>query len=105
MARSLDQNRRCFAHGPHPERRHLITDSAAFDATGEVATYAGTHLRPFSVRHHIGHGRMLIWEPVGRVIERVERAGTWAVLMRGVVDKLTNDDIVAISACVGSQDP
>jgi cytochrome c553 len=34
-----------------------------------------------------------------------ERAGTWAVLMKGVVDKLTNDDIVAISAFVASLDP
>ena len=34
-----------------------------------------------------------------------ERAGTWAVLMKGVVEKLTNDDIVAISAYVGSLDP
>jgi cytochrome c553 len=34
-----------------------------------------------------------------------ERAGTWAVLMKGVVEKLTNDDIVAISAYVASLDP
>jgi cytochrome c553 len=34
-----------------------------------------------------------------------ERAGTWAVLMKGVVEKLTNDDIVAISACVAALEP
>jgi len=34
-----------------------------------------------------------------------ERAGTWAVLMKSVVEKLTNDDIVAISAFVGSLEP
>jgi cytochrome c553 len=34
-----------------------------------------------------------------------ERAGTWAPLMKGVVEKLTNEDIVAISAFVASQEP
>jgi cytochrome c553 len=34
-----------------------------------------------------------------------ERAGTWAVLMKGVVEKLDNDDVVAISAYVASLDP
>ena len=34
-----------------------------------------------------------------------ERAGTSAVLMKGVVENLTNDDIVAISAWVGSLEP
>ena len=34
-----------------------------------------------------------------------ERAGNWAVLMKGVVEKLTNDDIVAISACVAALEP
>jgi cytochrome c553 len=34
-----------------------------------------------------------------------ERAGTWAVLMKGVVEKLTNDDIVAISAFAASLEP
>ena len=34
-----------------------------------------------------------------------ERAGRWAVLMRGVVEKLTNDDIVAISAYIASLEP
>jgi cytochrome c553 len=34
-----------------------------------------------------------------------ERAGTWAVLMKGVVAKLSNDDIVAISAFIASLDP
>ena len=31
-----------------------------------------------------------------------ERAGAWAPLMKGVVEKLTNEDIVAISAFVAS---
>ena len=34
-----------------------------------------------------------------------ERAGIWAVLMKGVVEKLTNDDIVAISAFAASLEP
>jgi cytochrome c553 len=34
-----------------------------------------------------------------------ERAGMWAVLMKGVVENLTNDDIVAISAFIGSLEP
>ena len=34
-----------------------------------------------------------------------ERAGAWAVLMKGVVEKLTNDDIVAISAYIASLEP
>jgi len=34
-----------------------------------------------------------------------ERAGAWAPLMKGVVEKLTNEDIVAISAFVASQEP
>jgi len=34
-----------------------------------------------------------------------ERAGPWAVLMKGVVEKLTNDDIVAISAYIASLEP
>jgi cytochrome c553 len=34
-----------------------------------------------------------------------ERAGSWAVLMKGVVEKLTNDDIVAISAFAASLEP
>jgi len=34
-----------------------------------------------------------------------ERAGTWAPLMKGVVEKLTNEDIVAIAAFVASQEP
>ena len=34
-----------------------------------------------------------------------ERAGAWAPLMKGVVEKLTNEDIVAISALVASQEP
>jgi cytochrome c553 len=34
-----------------------------------------------------------------------ERAGTWAALMKDAVDNLTNDDIVAISAWVGSLEP
>jgi cytochrome c553 len=34
-----------------------------------------------------------------------ERAGSWAVLMKGVVEKLTNDDIVAISAYIASIEP
>ncbi len=34
-----------------------------------------------------------------------DRAGTWGVLMKGVVEKLTNDDIVAISASVASLKP
>ena len=34
-----------------------------------------------------------------------ERAGTWAPLMKRVVEKLTNEDIVAISAFVASQEP
>ena len=34
-----------------------------------------------------------------------ERAGAWAPLMKGVVDKLSNDDIVAISAFVASLEP
>jgi cytochrome c553 len=34
-----------------------------------------------------------------------ERAGSWAVLMKGVVEKLTNDDIVAISAYIASLEP
>jgi len=29
----------------------------------------------------------------------------WAVLMKGVVEKLTNDDIVAISAYIASLEP
>jgi cytochrome c553 len=33
------------------------------------------------------------------------RAGAWAPLMKGVVEKLSNDDIVAISAFVASQEP
>src|SRR5437870_2095436 len=34
-----------------------------------------------------------------------ERAGAWAPLMKRVVEKLDNDDIVAISAFVASQEP
>jgi len=34
-----------------------------------------------------------------------ERAGAWAPLMKGVVAKLTNDDIVAISAFAASLEP
>ena len=34
-----------------------------------------------------------------------ERAGLWAPLMKGVVEKLTNEDIVAIAAFVASQEP
>jgi cytochrome c553 len=34
-----------------------------------------------------------------------ERAGAWAPLMKGVVEKLTNDDIVAISAFAASLEP
>jgi cytochrome c553 len=34
-----------------------------------------------------------------------ERAGAWAPLMKGPVEKLTNDDIVAISAFVASLEP
>ena len=34
-----------------------------------------------------------------------ERAGAWAVLMKDVVEKLTNDDIVAISAYIASLEP
>ena len=34
-----------------------------------------------------------------------ERAGIWAVLMKGVVERLANEDIVAISALVGSLEP
>jgi cytochrome c553 len=34
-----------------------------------------------------------------------ERAGTWAPLMKGVVEKLTNEDIVAIAAFAASQEP
>ena len=34
-----------------------------------------------------------------------DRNGAWAPLMRPVVAKLTNEDIVAISAYVGSLDP
>ena len=34
-----------------------------------------------------------------------ERAGIWAVLMKGVIEKLTNDDIVAISALAASLEP
>jgi cytochrome c553 len=34
-----------------------------------------------------------------------ERAGTWAALMKGVVEKLTGDDIVAISAFAASLEP
>jgi cytochrome c553 len=34
-----------------------------------------------------------------------ERAGAWAPLMKGVVDKLNNEDIVNISAYVASLDP
>ena len=34
-----------------------------------------------------------------------ERAGSWAPLMKGVVEKLNNDDIVAISAFVASLEP
>src|SRR5499433_2006882 len=34
-----------------------------------------------------------------------ERAGAWAPLMQGVVEKLTNDDIVAISAFAASLEP
>lgn len=33
------------------------------------------------------------------------RAGAWTPLMKQVVEKLTNDDIVAISAFVASQEP
>jgi cytochrome c553 len=34
-----------------------------------------------------------------------ERAGAWAPLMKGVVEKLSNDDIVAISAFAASLEP
>jgi cytochrome c553 len=34
-----------------------------------------------------------------------ERAGSWAPLMKGVVEKLNNDDIVAISAFAASLEP
>jgi cytochrome c553 len=34
-----------------------------------------------------------------------DRAGSWAPLMKGVVEKLTNDDIVAISAFAASLEP
>ena len=34
-----------------------------------------------------------------------ERAGTWAPLMKGVVDKLNPEDIVNISAYVASLEP
>jgi cytochrome c553 len=34
-----------------------------------------------------------------------ERSGAWTVLMKGVVEKLTNDDIVAISAYIASLEP
>jgi cytochrome c553 len=34
-----------------------------------------------------------------------ERTGSWSPLMKGVVDKLTNDDIVAISAFAASLEP
>ena len=33
------------------------------------------------------------------------RSGPWAVLMKQVVEKLTNDDIVAITAFIASLDP
>jgi cytochrome c553 len=34
-----------------------------------------------------------------------DRSGPWAILMKQVVEKLTNDDIVAISAFIASLDP
>ena len=34
-----------------------------------------------------------------------ERAGAWAPLMKGVVEKLNNEDIVNISAYVASLEP
>jgi cytochrome c553 len=34
-----------------------------------------------------------------------DRGGLWAPLMKGVVDKLTADDVIAISAYVASLDP
>jgi cytochrome c553 len=33
------------------------------------------------------------------------RAGAWTPLMKGVVEKLTNDDVVAISAYLASLEP
>ena len=34
-----------------------------------------------------------------------ERGGTSAALMKGVVEKLTGDDVIAISAYVASREP
>jgi cytochrome c553 len=39
------------------------------------------------------------------LFETGDRAGSWAPLMKNVVEKLTNDDIVAISAFIASLEP
>ena len=58
---------------------------------GEVPAIAGRH-PDYIVRQ--------LWS-----LQTGERAGTWAVLMNAVVEKLSTDDMLAIAAYVGSQKP
>jgi cytochrome c553 len=69
----------------------IICHGPALKGSGEVPGIAGQS--PMNVARQL------------HLFATGERAGTWAALMKGVVENLTHDDIVAISAWVGWLEP